>query len=103
MPTESIKGSSSSRIIYLATWCDMMRQCATECPECTPGNRHVLSEGEKVRLRALTLFIVRSIAERHGGSIEIDLATDSIYIEVPDEESSACAQEIETQVNAMCH
>ncbi|NVL90000.1 MAG: hypothetical protein HWN69_03245 [Desulfobacterales bacterium] len=98
-----LKGSSLSRVICLVTWCDMMRQCATECPECTPGDCRVLSEGEKVRLRALTLFIIRSIAERHGGSIKIDLATDSIYIEVPDEESSACAQEIEAQMGAMCH
>lgn len=84
------------------TWCDMMKQCVTECSECTPHDCHVLSEGEKIRLRALALFIVRSIAERHGGSIEIDLATDTIYLEVPDEETSACAQEIDTQMSAMC-
>ena len=59
---------------------------------------YVWSTSEKSRLRALSLYIIRSIVERHRGSIEIDLATDIINIDVPDEEKVACAQEIGEQV-----
>ena len=44
------------------------------------------------------MYVIRSIAERHGGSIEIDLATDTINVDVPDEEKVACAKEIGKQV-----
>jgi hypothetical protein len=56
------------------------------------------SEGEMARLQALCIFIVRSVAEKHGGTIEIDLATDTMKINVPDGEQMACAKEIEEQV-----
>lgn len=62
----------------------------------------VWSTSEKSRLRALSLFVIRSIVERHGGSAEIDLATNTINIELPDEEKVACAQEIEEQVGTIC-
>ena len=57
--------------------------------------------GEQVRLRALSLFIMRSTAEKHGGTVEIDLATDSICISVPDKEKAACVREIEAQLTAL--
>ena len=62
----------------------------------------VWSTSEQSKLRALSLFLIRSIVERHGGNIGIDLATDTINIEVPKEEQLACALEIEEQVGAMC-
>jgi hypothetical protein len=34
--------------------------------------------------------------------MEIDLATDTINIDLPKEEKVACAQEIEQQVRTMC-
>jgi hypothetical protein len=64
--------------------------------------RYVWSTSEKSKLRALSLYIIQSIVERHGGSIEIDLATDTINIDLPKQEKVACAQEIEEQVGAMC-
>ena len=63
---------------------------------------YIWSTSEKSKLRALSLYIIRSIVERHGGSIEIDLATDTIDIDLPDDERSACAQEIEEEVGNMC-
>ena len=62
----------------------------------------VWSTSEKSKLRALSLFIIQSIVERHGGSAEIDLATNTINIDLPDEEKVACAQEIEEQVGTIC-
>ncbi len=58
--------------------------------------------GKKARLQALSLFLIRSIVEQHGGTIDIDLGTDTININVPEKERAACAQEIEEQVGAMC-
>lgn len=63
---------------------------------------YVWSTSEKAKLRAISLYIIRSIVERHGGTIEIDLATNTIHIDVPKEEEVACAQEIEEQGSAMC-
>ena len=63
---------------------------------------YVWSTSEKSRLRALSLYIIQSIVERHRGSMEIDLATDTINIDLPNEEKVACAQEIEEQVGTMC-
>ena len=62
---------------------------------------YVWATSEKTRLRALSLYLIRSIAEKHGGTIEIDLATDTITIDVPDGEKVECAQEIQEQVGTM--
>ena len=64
--------------------------------------RYVWSTSEKSRLRALSLYVIQSIVERHRGSIKINLATDTINIDLPDEEKVACAREIEEQVGTMC-
>ena len=63
---------------------------------------YVWATSEKAKLRALSLFLIRSIVERHGGTIVVDLATDTINIDVPALEKTACAQEIEEQLGAMC-
>ena len=63
---------------------------------------YIWSTSEKSKLRALSLYIIQSIVERHRGSIEIDLATDTINIDLPDEEKVACVQEIQEQVGTMC-
>lgn len=71
-------------------------------------SRHVAEDfvwatSEQTRVRTFSLWIIRSIVERHGGSIGIDLATDTIQIRVPDKEKAACALEIEKQLSAMGH
>ncbi len=63
---------------------------------------YVWATSEQARLRSLSLYLIRSIVERHGGSIEVDLATDTISIDVPKNEEVACAREIEEQVGSMC-
>jgi hypothetical protein len=62
----------------------------------------VWATSEQAKLHALSLFLIRSIVESHGGTITVDLATDTINIDVPEEEQVICAQEIEEQVGAMC-
>ncbi len=66
------------------------------------AEEYVWSTSEQARIRALSLFIIRSIVERHGGTVEIDLATDTLNIDVPRDEEAACAKEIEEQVGQMC-
>jgi hypothetical protein len=61
-----------------------------------------LTRGQEAGLRATALYLIRSIVEKHGGTIEMHLATDTININVPEKERIACAQEIEEQVGAMC-
>lgn len=63
---------------------------------------YVWGSSDQAKQRSLSLYLIRSIVERHGGSVEVDLATDTLYIDVPKEEELACAQEIEAQVGAMC-
>jgi hypothetical protein len=67
------------------------------------AENYVWATSEETRLRALSLYLIRSIVERHGGTIDIDLATDTINIDVPAREQTACALEIEEQVGSMCY
>jgi hypothetical protein len=71
----------------------------------TPGSRVpddcVSGKGEEVRLRALKLYVVRSAAERHGGTMEVDLVTDTVNINVPKREIPACTEEIAKLLGAM--
>ena len=60
-----------------------------------------LSASEKAQLRATSLYLIRAIVTRHGGTIEIDLASSTIIIDVPEEEQALCAHEIEQQISAM--
>lgn len=64
---------------------------------------YVWATSKQTKLRAMSLYLIRSIVESHGGTIEVDLATDTINIDVPDSEEVACALEIEEQVGRMCH
>ncbi len=59
------------------------------------------SRGEEAQLRATALYLIRKIVERRGGTMEMDMATDTININVPEKERVACAQEIAEQVRAM--
>jgi hypothetical protein len=66
------------------------------------AEEYVWATSEKAKLRALSLYLIRSIVEKHGGTIVVDLGTDTINIDVPEQEKAACAQEIEEQVGKMC-
>jgi hypothetical protein len=63
---------------------------------------YVWGSSSQAKQRSLALYLIRSIVERHGGSVEVDLAADTLYIDVPEEEELACAREIEEQVGSMC-
>jgi hypothetical protein len=41
--------------------------------------------------------------ERFGGTTEIDLATNTINIDVPSDQEASCAEEIEEQMTAHFH
>jgi hypothetical protein len=80
---------------------DTSQTLSPVCPQYA-GEDYVWATSEETRLRALSLYLIRSIVERHGGTIDIDLATDTINIDVPSKEQAACAIEIEEQVGSMC-
>jgi len=63
---------------------------------------YVWGSSEEARMKAFSLYIIRSIVEKHGGTVDIDLATDTVNIDVPAKEQTACAREIEEQVGSMC-
>ena len=81
---------------------DPMQGKATTKHERYWDTSSVLSS-EKARLHALQLYVMRSIAKSHGGTIETDLASQTINVTVPGIQGDACAQEIEEQVSAMAH
>ena len=58
---------------------------------------------EKARIRALSLAVIRSVVEQHHGTVEEDMTTEYIDIDVPDEEAVACAEEIGQQMGLICH
>lgn len=66
-------------------------------------DRSAILSSEKARLHALQLYVMRSIAKSHGGTIETDLASQTINVTVPGIQGDVCAQEIEEQVSAMAH
>ncbi len=67
-----------------------------------PGRRNIgmcrqLSRAQKAQRQATALYLIRSIVEKYGGTVEVDLETDTINIHVPERERAACAQRIEEQ------
>ncbi len=66
------------------------------------AHEYVRATSEGTRLRTLSLYLIQSIVEKYGGKVGVDLATDTIMIDVPEDKRVQCAQEIEAQVGAMC-
>ncbi len=62
----------------------------------------VWATSEQTRLRALSLYLIRSIVEKYGGTTGIDLETDTIHIDVPKKNEIACAREIEEKIGRLC-
>ncbi len=85
------------------TSCQNRSEGLTNCYRKDFVTDYIWSTGEKAQLRATALYLIQSIVDRHGGSAEVDLATNTINIDVPKNEQVACAQEIEEQMDAMCH
>ena len=52
------------------------------------------------QLRALKLFVLASTAEKYGGTMEFDLVTDTVEINVPKEALAACTREAARQLGA---
>ena len=79
----------------------------------TPGTLSLLDEKliaqefvwattEEGRLRALSVYMIRSIVERYSGTIEFDSTNDTISISVPKEDHAVCTQEIQKRLGRVC-
>jgi hypothetical protein len=53
-----------------------------------------LSTIEKARLHILSLCFIRSVVEKHGGSMETDPATHDAHIKIPKRVRAACFEEL---------
>ncbi len=60
-----------------------------------------ISDSEKTRIRALSLSVVRCIAEQHGGVIDKSLAANAVVVSVPESQRDLCTKEIVEQLGAM--
>lgn len=58
-------------------------------------------ENEYIRLTMLSLFLIRSIVSRYGGSMETDSETNSYIIHIPTGEATLCSQEIKEKVESL--
>ena len=49
--------------------------------------------------QGMSSYLIRSIAQRHGGDAHIDFFRQSVDINVPDEKKIACTREIQEKVD----
>ena len=84
--TNHLDNSESSNVLCIAAF-----------PE-----EFVWSTSEHVRLRALQVYLIRSVVERYGGSVDVNLLTGAIQVDVPIDQQGACAEEIEKKMGAIC-
>jgi hypothetical protein len=66
-----------------------------------PPEDYIYSTSEKSYLRAKSLFLIQTIVDQYGGTLEVDLANDQIHIDVPTEYEVECAQKVEEVVGNM--
>ena len=64
---------------------------------------YVWATSEDSRRHALSLSLIGSIVHKHRGTVTIDPETNSLNIEVPDEEKLACAEELGKRVDMTLH
>ena len=57
------------------------------------------SKTEEIRVLALSVHVVRSIAEQHGGSLAKIAGKKKIQIYVPRDQREACAEQIAEQLS----
>jgi hypothetical protein len=62
----------------------------------------VWATSEEARLRAMSVYMIRSIVEKYSGTMEVDSATDTISISVPKDDQFACLHEIQEQLGTAC-
>ena len=60
-----------------------------------------MTSSEKTVLHALSMNVMRSIAEQHGGTIEINALTDTVDVLVPRSQVDICTREMEEQTNGL--
>lgn len=60
----------------------------------------MLMDNEIARVRALSINVVRTIADRHGGMVDKNFVKDhmEIVVSVPDDQRDTCSQEITDQL-----
>jgi hypothetical protein len=58
----------------------------------------VWATNEESRQQGISSYLIRSIAQRHGGDAHIDFLRQSIDINVPDEKKIACTREIQEKL-----
>lgn len=63
------------------------------------GEQYVWATSEEARRRAVSFYLIQSIAQRYGGKAHIDFHNHSINLDVPSEQKLACLQEIEKKVD----
>jgi hypothetical protein len=51
--------------------------------------------GKKQRQFALLARIVRHIVEKYGGSVKLDPASDTMLLNMPQDKTTACVQELQ--------
>jgi len=62
----------------------------------------VWATSEEARLRAMSVYMIRSIVEKYSGTLEIDSSMDTISISVPKDDQFACLHEIQEQLGTAC-
>jgi hypothetical protein len=61
----------------------------------------VWSTSLHAKLRALQVYMIRSVVERYGGSVHLDYSTGAIQIDVPINHQAACTREIQKQMDTV--
>jgi hypothetical protein len=62
------------------------------------AEEYVWATNDESKRQGMSSYLIRSIAQRHGGDAHIDFFRQSIDINVPDEKMIACTREIQEKV-----
>jgi len=69
-----------------------------EADDISVAESFVWATSKGSRRQGVHSYLIRSIAQRHGGDAHVDFFKRSIDINVPDEKKLACNREIEEKV-----
>jgi hypothetical protein len=59
---------------------------------------YVWATNAESKRQGMSSYLIRSIAQRHGGNAHVDLMEQSINIHVPNEKKLACTKELEETI-----